>query len=148
MSELPIKKVKNLFSKAGYHFTEQRSFICQELWKSRKHYFTKKEIFEYLKKRTDKISLATVYRAIDSLENLGILRKAIIKNRVIKYKVCFDLGEEVHGHLICKNCNEIIKLESKNLKNLIAEVQADYNFEIDNQIINFNGCCKKCQQKI
>lgn len=45
------QKVKKLFSKHGYHFTEQRSYICQELWKSEKHYMTGSEIYEFLKEK-------------------------------------------------------------------------------------------------
>jgi Fe2+ or Zn2+ uptake regulation protein len=148
MKESQLKEVKELFSEFGYHFTEQRNFICQALWESREHYMTGREIYEYLKGENDDLCLSTVYRAINSLEEIGILRKVIIENRVVKYKICFDRGQDSHGHLICQNCGKIIQLESENLNKLVQEVESKYNFTTKNQIVNFNGLCVECQAKL
>lgn len=147
MQGYELKDIKNIFAKNGYHFTEQRKFICKELLKSKKDYMSCSEIYEYLKTKNSSLSLATVYRAVDSLEKMGLLKKTIIENKIIKYKICFDCEKKVYSHLICEECGKIIQFESECLENLIQDIVEDGNFSIKNQIINFNGLCAECLKK-
>lgn len=148
LNEAKFTELKQLFSKNGYHFTKQRQLICEKLLNSPKKYLTGTEIFNYLKSENTDLCLATVYRTIDVLEKIGLLKKAMIKDKVIKYQVCFNCTEEIHGHLVCKHCNNIFKLESENLNKLIAEIRDDYDFIIENHFINFKGVCANCKQEL
>lgn len=63
---------------------------------------------------------------------------------MIKYKICSDCGNDIHGHLICEECGKVIQVESKNLDKLIKEVRNEYKFKIRGQLINFTGLCVEC----
>lgn len=144
METSQFNKIKHLFSEYGYHFTKQRQFICKKLLESETCFMTGSEICQYLKDSDVKLSVSTIYRAIESLENIGFLNKAVLTNKVIKYKICFDCGNHIHGHLICEECSKVIQVESKNLDKLIKEVRNEYKFKIKGQIINFTGLCEEC----
>ena len=144
MGTSQLSKIKNLFAEYGYHFTKQRQFICRKLLESETCFMTGSEICQYLKDSDIKLSVSTIYRAIESLENIGFLNKAVLTNKVIKYKICFDCENHIHGHLICEECGKVIQLESENIDKLLKEVKNEYNFKIRGQIINFTGFCVEC----
>jgi Fe2+ or Zn2+ uptake regulation protein len=130
-----LSKIKNLFAEYGYHFTKQRLFICRKLLESETCFMTGSEICQHLKDSDVKLSVSTIYRAIENLENIGFLNKAVLTNKVIKYKICFNCENYIHGHLICEECGKVIQLESKNIDKLLKEVKSEYNFKIRGQII-------------
>ncbi len=99
-------------------------------------------IFNAVKKDVPSITLATIYRNLNKLAELGKILKLEING-----EFRFDADTCFHQHVICKNCGEVKdffneKISKNALKNFnLAE------FNADSVSIKFYGVCKKCGGK-
>ena len=88
--------------------TNQREMILKELKKSKEH-LSADELYERIRKRMPRISLATVYRNLEILSEAGIVSKLEIGGRQKR----FDYDVEKHDHIYCVNCNRVDNLNLK-----------------------------------
>jgi Fe2+ or Zn2+ uptake regulation protein len=122
--------------------TNQREMILRELKKSKNH-LTADELYERVKKFMPRISLATVYRNLEILSELGMIRKLEISGRQKR----FDSELEDHDHIYCVQCHRIENLD-------IGEKQVDLavvdtkGYAITGRRLEVNGVCPRCQKKI
>jgi len=94
---------------AGLRPTQQRLIICQLLFdRNETFHFTIDDISKIIKKtKNKKISLATIYNTVNSLQNKGHIKK-IFTNSDKKY---YDTNTSSHHHFIDETTNEIIDLK-------------------------------------
>jgi len=122
--------------------TNQREMILRELKKSKNH-LTADELYERVKKFMPRISLATVYRNLEILSELGMIRKLEISGRQKR----FDSELEDHDHIYCVQCHRIENLD-------IGENQVDLavvdtkGYAITGRRLEVTGVCPRCQKKI
>ncbi|SNS01127.1 Fur family transcriptional regulator, peroxide stress response regulator [Belliella buryatensis] len=99
---------------------------------------TAEQVFELISEVNPSISLATVYKTLDSFVQAGILRKFIDQKGVMR----FDAMLDAHSHLYCKETHEIRDYRNEAfeqiLKNFISENNFE-NFEIDEISVVFKG---------
>ena len=87
------------------------------------------------------ITLATVYRNLNKLADLGKLIKLEVNG---EYR--FDAEEGWHQHCICKNCGAILDNHSKDItEKAISSFQSNV-FKAESVIIQFFGLCNKCRE--
>ncbi len=86
--------------------TNQREMILRELKKSKGH-LTADELYERVKKYMPRISLATVYRNLEILSDVKMIRKLEISGRQKR----FDSELEDHDHIYCVECQRIDNLD-------------------------------------
>jgi len=109
--------------------TNQRKIILEELRKVHSHP-TAQQIHAMVNDGKSKISLATVYRTLEYLENRGLIIKLKTKEKEARY----DGNSESHCHLICKKCSHVqdihditnIFVNSKSLED--SKFQVHYDF--------------------
>jgi Fur family ferric uptake transcriptional regulator len=84
---------------------------------------------------------ATVYRNIDSLQNLGIIKQIRFQDRQAYY----EINNTHHHHVICKKCGKIRDIESCKIilsgKNTL--INSDFT-EITDHSLEFYGICNAC----
>jgi Fur family ferric uptake transcriptional regulator len=122
--------------------TNQREMILQELRKSKDH-LTADELYERVKKKMPRISLATVYRNLEILSEVGLIGKLEVSGRQKR----FDWDVEGHDHVYCVQCHRIdnLKLDRESLGLLAPEVVDGY--KITGYRLEFSGLCDECLQK-
>jgi Fur family ferric uptake transcriptional regulator len=112
------------------------------------------EIFFMVKQMYPQIGLATVYRTLELLSNMGLVHKLDFGEGKARYELA--QGPETkghHHHLICIRCHKVIDYEeiSENEKELLKEAEESlekkYGFKITDHMIQFYGICKDCQEK-
>ncbi len=122
--------------------TNQREMILRELKKSKGH-LTADELYERVKKFMPRISLATVYRNLEILSDVNMIRKLEISGRQKR----FDSELEDHDHIYCVECHRIENLEiSKNQVEL--PVEDAHGYTITGRRLEVTGVCPRCQKKI
>lgn len=96
--------------------------------------------------RIEQVDRASVYRAIDLFERLGIVQRL---NTGWKYKLeLTDKFAEHHHHLTCIECGLTIPMNETELENLIAELAATHRFKPIAHQIELQGICALCTNKI
>ncbi len=120
--------------------TPQRVYMIEEIEK--KGHIGIDDLYKSLKDIFPCISLATVYKNINSMTENGFLTEVKIPNHKAKYEV----SKDDHAHLICKKCGELVDIYiDKEWITNNASQQSGY--KIENTLVTFEGICPKCQKE-
>lgn len=95
----------NLLKEKDLKVTPQRMSVLKELQK--KTHPTIEDIYVEIKKENPSMSLATVYKNIATLKDKGM----VIEVNIGDGKMRYDLFDQPHIHLFCRNCNSIEDIE-------------------------------------
>src|SRR5688500_80597 len=98
---------------AGFPLTVQRRVILETML-LRDDHPTAEQIYEAVQARVPEISRATVYRALNSLVQLGAIRRAHHLGPATR----FDSNTGHHHHLVCVRCNRVTDFEDARLDSL------------------------------
>jgi Fur family ferric uptake transcriptional regulator len=99
-----------------------------------------------LVERAEGVDRASVYRAVELFERLGIVQRL---NTGWKYKLeLTDKFAEHHHHLTCVNCGRTIPMNEHELENLIAKLAASHSFTPQSHQIEIQGMCQRCNSLI
>lgn len=126
----------------GYNLkvTPQRVAIVEELYTH--GHMNIDDLYKKLLDRFPSVSLATIYKNINSMVEKVFLSEVKIPNS----KTVYELVKGEHAHLVCSNCQEImdIKLDSKYIKEQVENLS---NFRVNQTDIVLSGVCQKCTSK-
>ena len=122
--------------------THQREVILDELGKATSHP-TADSLYERVKKRLPRISLATVYRNLEILSEVGLIRKLEISGRQKR----FDWDLEQHDHIYCVQCYRVDNIEIKRDHKFSLPTEHERGYEIKGCRVEFFGICPQCQKK-
>ena len=93
--------------------------------------------------RLDGVGRATVYRAIEQLEDLGLIQKIDIGGDSAAYEKVDPRGHH-HHHLVCSECGKVIPFEDDDLENAIHSISTRDGFQIETHDITLRGICADC----
>ena len=125
----------------GCRITPQREMIVDAIAHSDCH-MTAEEIFSTIYTRSNALNLATVYRTLDLLVDVGLVSRADLGNGRIMYT------SDLHGphlHLICRQCGGVVGADSSLLTSIEEQLHASYGFSADLHHLCISGLCKYCQ---
>ena len=147
LSQNEIEKLKNNLKSKGYKLTPQRRAIVDIIIRKEGNHLTTKELYDSVKKECPEIGLATVYRTVQLLDELGIICKLNLDDGCSRYELVHEAENHQHHHLICTNCGKVTEVEGDLLEQLEQRIQSKYNFQIKNHSVKFYGLCSDCTNK-
>ena len=140
------------FQGCGRRMTLPRQLILDFLHRTGGH-LSAEEIYLKLRGKAPSMGLATVYRTLELLTELGIVHKFDFGDGRARYEFAEGPGSMGHHHhLVCTSCKRIIdytdfiKEETELLKQTEAGLSKKYNFKIRNHLIQFYGLCADCAE--
>jgi Fur family transcriptional regulator, ferric uptake regulator len=120
--------------------TRQRKIILEELRKLSTHP-TATALYAIVRRRMPKISLGTVYRNLEFLNRMQMIRKLDFGSEEARY----DGNLSDHDHLRCILCMRIDDLPGPPLA-LSGEKQEDWNgYEVLGRRLEYFGICPQCR---
>lgn len=131
--------------RSAYKLTPQREVIVKTLVEYKDNHLSAEELYFILKEINPEIGLATVYRTLDIFYDLKILEKITFGNGIAKYHLRQKLISGMHHHLICIKCHNIKTVQNDIFNKLIKYVNAEYDFEVQDNTIAIYGTCKECK---
>lgn len=128
---------KTRLRNAGYRVTQQRTAVYQYLLSTDAHP-TAETIHLSVRHQLPNISLATVYKAVDSLVDVGLV------NRIQRgaSSARFDATVEDHAHCRCLGCDVVWDAPH----DAVPQGAPD-GFEVVRINVEFVGYCVECRQK-
>jgi Fur family peroxide stress response transcriptional regulator len=126
-----------------YRITPQRIAILRVLASSRGHP-NAEQIYAEVKKDFPTTSLATVYKTIALLKELGEILELGFADVGSRYD-----GKKPypHPHLICTICKKIIDPDLESLEDMTRELTSNTGFKIVTHRLDFFGICPDCQKR-
>jgi Fur family peroxide stress response transcriptional regulator len=125
--------------KKGYKATPQRIAICRFALHSRDHP-TAQRIYSAVKEFHPTVSLATVYKTLQVLRELGLIQEL----NFLQGQARFDSCVQPHINLVCLRCGNIIDLEDPIAREIIARAAAATKFTATGQRFDIYGICQRC----
>jgi len=140
------RKIRN----EGFRLTLSRQAILNAFAQNPKH-LSAEEVFLLTHKNYPGIGLATVYRTLNLLTQMGLIRKFNFGDGCSRYELATEAEKGHHHHLVCTRCgtiinyNDFMEKEVEFIKELEAELADKHKFKINSHQIYFYGLCEKCQ---
>ena len=132
-----------LFRRQGRRLTSQRSAVLAALRHAEGHR-TAEELFEAVSSsepRSAPISLSTVYRTLEALEEMHLVSKLAAGS-----SATFEwVGEETaHHHLVCDECGRVSAVQLASIAALTREIRTQSGFEPVIRHLGIGGLCAEC----
>ena len=122
--------------------SHQRDMIYNYILSTKEHP-SAEMIYEVLKKEEPNLSLGTVYRNLNLLEQLGMIKKVANVNNVERY----DAMTEDHIHFVCSKCGAVIDLPEFDQELIKTNFASSKAGKVDWVNVIIGGVCKNCTEK-
>ena len=126
----------------GFRITPQRQLVLDAVNALR--HGTPEEILAEVQSHASGVNLSTIYRALEVLEQVGLVTHAHIGHGAPTYHAVDD---QTHIHLACDACGNVESLPAEVLEPLVRGLRADRGFEVDVSHVAFHGRCSSCVEQ-
>ena len=126
---------------AGHKLTNARLTVLNVLENNDGH-LTSAEVLDQVEKLDSTIGRASVFRTLDLLTSLSIIRPTYMNSSMTPTYVLMPDGH--HHHIVCTNCNRIIEFENCGLGAIAAELEERLHVKLTGHLLEFYGLCDKC----
>lgn len=139
-----FEQICTLLRNRSYKLTPQRQTILQAFLKNVDRHLSAEEVYVLVKNKNPEIGLATVYRTLDILAEIGILQKNDFGDGRSRYEFSRK-DEHHHHHLICLRCGTVSEFDDDLLESLEAVIAKRNQFKVMDHDLKFYGYCHDCQ---
>ena len=101
------------------------------------------DIEDELRRRGAAAGRASVYRALEQLQELGLLRRLEVARGVASYERVEPDGHH-HHHAICRACGRTVPFEDPSLERAIDRLSGRMDFEQTDHEVVIRGLCERC----
>ena len=101
------------------------------------------EIFDSLRKARRPVGIASVYRALDALVDLRLVKRVDAGDGVARYEHAPSNGEH-HHHLVCRDCGRVEAFTDPQLERTIDRVAGGLGYAVDEHEVVLTGACSDC----
>ncbi|HEY4760342.1 MAG TPA: transcriptional repressor [Thermoguttaceae bacterium] len=120
--------------------TRQRKVILEELQKLKTHP-TASGLYVIIRRRIPKISLGTVYRNLELLSRMGIIKKLEFGS-----EARYDGTVNEHDHLRCLCCGRVDDAPGPPLALSLGRKEDRGGYQVIGHRLELLGVCPKCQR--
>ena len=125
-----FQEVLEKLKESGCRLTRQREYILETFFEVENGiHLSAHDVFHILRNRPEtNVSLATIYRAVKALSQMGILREVDLAEDHKHYELF--LGEKsYHHHIICMNCDQTIEFSSSEIETIAQKIAKKFGVE-------------------
>ncbi len=139
------------FRGQGFRLTVPRQIIL-EILEQADEYLSADDVYLQVHERHPGIGLATVYRTLQLLSEIGVVHRIDTGEGKARYKLAEQDERRQREVLICTNCQrsfpvpEIPENQHKLLDQLEELVKADQGFIVQQNVVQLYGLCRECTQ--
>src|SRR5436190_7715865 len=127
--------------KSGYRVTAQRLVVAGALSGAGRH-LSAEEVRDAAGERLPNVSLPTVYSALETLEDAGLVRRVAAGRGPALY----DAGPASHHHIVCRRCGAVTDLEADVSLEPALTGAAKRGFAPEGAEVVVRGLCASCRR--
>lgn len=134
-----VESFINVCKSMGLKITPQRVSVYEVLL-NREDHPTVEEVYNEVKKKYPFVSLATVYRTVETLEELGFVKRVAYWGGSVRY----DANVQEHHHLICIKCGAIKDVHIHINWKPPMELEG---YSVNTYTVHMYGLCPQCRKE-
>lgn len=136
-----LRHFQAVLKQKGYRLTRSRLTITHALLGSGGH-VSADSLLEVIHQTDPTIGRMTVYRTLDLLSDLGLIRPVYQGTGAAHY-IILDGGH--HHHLVCSGCDAVIEFEECGVQEMGKLLAEQFDFLVEGHLVEFYGRCPNCQ---
>ena len=149
MQELKtFESICNLLRNNSYKVTPQRQTILETFIEHVDRHLSAEEVYMLVKHQNPEIGLATVYRTLDILAEIGALLKNDFGDGRSRYEFSRKDEHHHHHHLICLGCGNVSEFDDDLLESLETVITKRTQFKVLDHDLKFYGYCHECEEAL
>jgi Fur family ferric uptake transcriptional regulator len=125
----------------GYRLTPQRQLVLRAVEKL--GHATPDEILAEVQQHASAVNVSTIYRTLEVLEELGLVRHTHLSDRAPTYH---SVTDHEHFHLVCRNCHRVISVDPDVVAPMAEALEQQHGFVVDVGHLAIFGECVECEQ--
>ena len=136
-----VEGMAQALREAGYRLTQPRLAVLQVLQENN-GYLSPTEICEQGRALHPSLGLVTVYRTLETLDELGLARRVHALGNCHGYA----RANSASGHyLVCHQCGQITEFPCEGMEGVIEAVRQRSGFTVEEHLLELVGLCPACQ---
>ena len=141
MTDASLEGMARALRQAGYRLTQPRLAVLQVL-QEHNGYLSPAEIYKRGRALYSSLGLVTVYRTLETLDELGLVRRVHGRGNCHGYA----RANSARGHyLVCHCCGQVVEFPCEGMEGVIEAVQQRSGFAIEEHLLELVGLCPACQ---
>lgn len=124
----------------GYRLTPQRELVLRAV--ERLGHATPDEVLAAVRQESSAVNISTVYRTLEVLEELDLVRHAHLTDRAPTYH---SASTPAHVHLVCRTCGKVTEVSPDVVEPMTATLEGVYGFATDVGHLTVFGTCADCR---
>jgi len=133
--------LRDVFQVAGRRLTSQRRLIHDVLQESDEH-LDAESLHDRVKVRDGGVGLATVYRTLAVLKEMGLVEEHRLGEEHGHYEA---VGDGPHYHFTCLGCGKVIEFDTPLVAQIQRELSERDGVSIIGTHLHLSGYCAECQ---
>jgi Fur family ferric uptake transcriptional regulator len=123
----------------GLRLTPQRRLVLDAV--VRLQHATPEAVYADVRRTEPGLNASTVYRTLELLERLGLVRHTHLGSGPVTYHAADDSG---HLHLVCESCGRVTEASTEHAADLVGRLRAAHGFQPDVEHMAISGRCAEC----
>ena len=124
---------------AGLRSTGQRRAVLAAI--DELGHATVDELAAHVQRELPDLSLSTVYRTVETLDDAGLVTHAHLHHGTPTYH---RVDDDPHVHLVCRRCKRVESQPATVAAGLVRAVREASRFEVDVTHLALHGLCATC----
>jgi len=133
-------RLREVLEAKGQRYTEQRAAVYRYLVGTVSHP-TADDVFTAVRSSIPDISLATVYKSLETLVGCGLAQKLAYGDGSARY----DGRTDPHHHARCLVCGRVTDVVGRLADGALAEVRPAAGFAVEGYRLELLGRCSSCR---
>ena len=135
------ERLQDALRSAGRRLTPQRRLILQVLEESNGH-LDADALYDRVKARDPDVSLATVYRTLAVLREIGLVEEHRLGQNHGHYEA---VRQEPHYHFTCLRCGKVIEFDTPLVAQVEQELYEQEGVRVTSTHLHVSGYCAQCR---
>ncbi len=133
---------ESILKKAGYKLTSPRRAVIEVL-KNHTEHLSHDQILAEGRKLCPNLGRATVYRTMELLVGLHLVRPLYLNDATQR----FIVATGGHHHFVCIKCGTVIEFDDCIAEQIQHKFAEKYRFQIQSHLLEFWGICENCRKE-
>lgn len=143
-----LSQVYRRLEEGAKRLTPQRELIIKLFLDQPGQPLSAEEVSQMVRRDFRDIGMATVYRTLELLTQLEVLKKVHVRDGRARYEINVEVTTmHRHHHMVCMRCGRLEEFQEDVLASVEQRLFHERGFRVQDHELKFYGLCGPCNRK-